>query len=454
MDGVFHPEFLQTVIFTYPTEVELEHAAFKILEKNGMKKWKHVPLDVSVFAPANTPLNGLRIAVKDIYDLKGFKTAGSSRSYNQLYPMRAKSASSVQKLIDLGAVIVGKTKTTTFADREIPTGDWIDTHAPFNPRGDGYLVPGGSTSSGGAALASYEWLDIAIGTDTSGSIRWPAAHGGLFGFKPTYAVMPMDGIIPSSRKFDVPAYLTRDIKSANSFARQWFGLDRFEEPKDKQPSRLLYPLDYVDPTRERTMSTNLQVLDVFEGFVQKLEAYMGAKHYNKEFGRDPYLPPSTANRWMFGRNITAEDRAVAVKQVDVYKAWFEEHVLGPDSDTLSNAILVLPWTAGFANYRDTIKPIPNDSFGHGFWSSYITSFTTGPELVFPIRTWTYDSKVIHRQERLPVAAGIVGAPGSDFGVLNFVQDFLSSSCMKDHVLTGSEVFEEPSSTFSNNLKVL
>lgn len=85
-------------------------------------------------------MNGLRVAIKDICDLKGVKTAGSSRSHNQFYSARMKSASNVQKLIDLGAVVVGKTKITTFADREIPTGDWIDTHAPFNPRDFDHLV--------------------------------------------------------------------------------------------------------------------------------------------------------------------------------------------------------------------------------------------------------------------------------------------------------------------------
>jgi Asp-tRNA(Asn)/Glu-tRNA(Gln) amidotransferase A subunit family amidase len=142
---------------------------------------RYEPLAIAPFAPLASiavpsrlyfeksiekPFNGLRVAVKDIFDLKGVKTAGSSRSYNQLYPPRDKSATAVEMLIEKGAIIVGKTKTTTFADREIPTTDWIDTHAPFNPRGDGYLVPGGSSAGSGSALSSYDWLDFAIGTDS------------------------------------------------------------------------------------------------------------------------------------------------------------------------------------------------------------------------------------------------------------------------------------------------
>ncbi len=112
------------------------------------------------------PLNGLRIAIKDIYDLNGIRTAASNRAFRDLYPPRKRSAKIIQKLIDDGAIIVGKTKTTTFADRELATQDWIDTHSPFNPRGDGYIWGGGSSTGSAAAVAAYDWLDFAIGSDS------------------------------------------------------------------------------------------------------------------------------------------------------------------------------------------------------------------------------------------------------------------------------------------------
>ena len=112
------------------------------------------------------PLNGLRIAIKDIYDLNGIRTAASNRAFRDLYSLRIRSANIIQKLIDDGAIIVGKTKTTTFADRELATQDWIDTHSPFNPRGDGYIWGGGSSTGSAAAVATYDWLDFAIGSDS------------------------------------------------------------------------------------------------------------------------------------------------------------------------------------------------------------------------------------------------------------------------------------------------
>lgn len=53
-----------------------------------------------------------------------------------------------------------------FATAESPTDQWVDFHCPFNPRGDGYLKPGGSSTGAGAALAGYEWLDFSVGTDS------------------------------------------------------------------------------------------------------------------------------------------------------------------------------------------------------------------------------------------------------------------------------------------------
>lgn len=112
------------------------------------------------------PYAGLRLGIKDIIDLKGLKTGASSRAYTDFHPARDTTAETVQRLIDLGFVIVGKLKTTQFADSEWPTCDWVDYHGPFNPRGDGYLTPSGSSAGSAVAVASYDWLDFALGSDS------------------------------------------------------------------------------------------------------------------------------------------------------------------------------------------------------------------------------------------------------------------------------------------------
>ncbi|KAH6637210.1 hypothetical protein F5144DRAFT_487713 [Chaetomium tenue] len=85
---------------------------------------------------------------------------------------------------------------TAFADREYPPSDWIDYHCPFNPRGDGYLVPEGSSSGSAAAVAAYDWLDASLGTDTSASIRAPAAAQGIFGLRTSHGAISTEGVVP------------------------------------------------------------------------------------------------------------------------------------------------------------------------------------------------------------------------------------------------------------------
>jgi hypothetical protein len=103
------------------------------------------------------PLSGLRVAVKDAFDIKGVKTSLSDKAYHHLYPESSKTASAISDLVKRGAIVVGKTRLTSLISKEDPT-EAVDYSAPFNARGDGYQSP--------AAIGSYSWLDVAIGTDS------------------------------------------------------------------------------------------------------------------------------------------------------------------------------------------------------------------------------------------------------------------------------------------------
>ena len=104
--------------------------------------------------------------MKDIYDLKGLRTSNGNRAWYHLYPPAENTAFPVQKLIDAGAIIVGKMITSQFANGETATADWVDYHAPFNPRGDGYQDASSSSAGAGAGEGAYDWLDISLGSDT------------------------------------------------------------------------------------------------------------------------------------------------------------------------------------------------------------------------------------------------------------------------------------------------
>lgn len=111
------------------------------------------------------PLDGVTIAVKDVFDIEGFPTTASSRAYASHRGDAKSTASVVDTLISFGATIVGKTKTTQFASGE-NAADWVDFQCPFNPRGDGSFEPYCSSTGAAAAVAAYDWIDAAIGTDS------------------------------------------------------------------------------------------------------------------------------------------------------------------------------------------------------------------------------------------------------------------------------------------------
>jgi Amidase len=116
-----------------------------------------VPSRLYYMATAEKPLAGVRVGIKNIYDLEGVKTSNGNRAYYNLYPPRTANAVAVQKLIDAGAIVVGHQKANQFANGETATADWVDYHSPFNPRGDGYQDPSSSSSGAGKQLSPFSY---------------------------------------------------------------------------------------------------------------------------------------------------------------------------------------------------------------------------------------------------------------------------------------------------------
>lgn len=75
------------------------------------------------------------------------------------------------------------------------TADWVDYHSPFNARGDGYSDPSSSSAGSGSSIGAYDWLDLALGSDTGGSIRNPAQVNGAFGNRPTHGLVTLDNVV-------------------------------------------------------------------------------------------------------------------------------------------------------------------------------------------------------------------------------------------------------------------
>jgi aspartyl-tRNA(Asn)/glutamyl-tRNA(Gln) amidotransferase subunit A len=153
-------------------------------------------------------LQGIPIALKDLIDVAGVKTTAASHQY----PNRVarEDAAIISQLKGAGAVLVGKTNLHEFA---FGGSGMVSAYGPARNPWDVTRITGGSSSGAAAAVAAGMCV-AAIGTDTAGSVRTPAALCGIVGHRPSAGVWSTNGIIPLRKSFDTPGPMTRTVEDA------------------------------------------------------------------------------------------------------------------------------------------------------------------------------------------------------------------------------------------------
>ncbi len=155
---------------------------------------------------------GVPIAIKNLFDVAGEVTRAGSKVLDARQPAST-DAEVVRRLRRAGFVIVGKSNMTEFAYSGLGVNSHFGT--PRNPNdAETARIPGGS-SSGAAVAVAREMVPAAIGTDTGGSCRIPAAFCGIVGFKPSSWRVPKNGVVPLSRTFDCVGPLAHDVSSCS-----------------------------------------------------------------------------------------------------------------------------------------------------------------------------------------------------------------------------------------------
>ena len=204
-------------------------------------------------------LKGLIVSIKDLFNVKGYKTRGGSLFLDPL--PSSKDANCINLLRKAGALLLGHTNMTELAY----SGLGINPHygTPENPIYKG-SVPGGS-SSGGAVSVALDIADITIGTDTGGSTRIPAAYTGITGFKPTQDTISREGCLILSTTLDSVGIMAKNIQ----LCKLAYGVMN-DEPKSKKHSYINNNFTITIPTNFGFDNIESDIQDTFDIAIQKL----------------------------------------------------------------------------------------------------------------------------------------------------------------------------------------
>ena len=361
------------------------------------------------------PLHGVPVAVKDIVDTAGIVTTMGSRHFADHVP--TSDAVVVTRLREAGAVIVGKTTTHEFAFG--PTGDRSGNGAGRNPH-DPTRMAGGS-SAGSAAAVAAGLVPLAVGTDTGGSVRIPAALCGVTGIRPTLGRIPTDGVFPLSWSLDSVGPIAADVAgtvigwevlAGASAAGTSGGMSRIGLVTDAWFARLADPVRTAWRAALTVLAANgveLVEVSVPDG-AELLELYRTAQaveavsiHQDRMASNPELFDPEVRQRLEWAATVTAQDYAVAIRRLAQVQATAADRFAGLDLMALPTVpILAPPVDARDADLGGGWR-VPRDALlAHNAPFSSLGV----PAMSLPIP-----------HDGLPVGLQLVGPPGADTTVL-------------------------------------
>lgn len=377
---------------------------------NAFTRHTHVALDGS----GTGPLAGLTMAVKDVYDIAGYRTGNGNPVWLETHEAADRTASSVQRLLDAGARMVGKTHTDELAYSL--NGENIHYGTPTNPKAPG-RIPGGS-SSGSAAAVSGGLVDFALGTDCGGSVRLPASYGGIFGIRTSQGLIPADGIVPLAASFDAVGWFARAAEMMRRVG------DVLLPPSAPwAPKTLLIAADAfasVDPAIVRALQQGIDKTKAVFKNVRDVKVYSGnSSEWSalfrilqgdeiREFHSDwidrhqPAFGPGIRERFQWTRTIDPNEVAKAKPKRETV-AQHMAQLLGDD------CLLCLPTAPGIAPKLNT-APEELEAFrARAFALLAIAGLARLPQISLPVGT-------LHD---CPIGLSLIGPRSGDRGLLEW-----------------------------------
>lgn len=218
------------------SSVQLVEACLERIERTDaeINAWTHVDAEGALARAAELDdirkrgrptgcLHGIPVGVKDIVDVKGLPAERGSPICKGRVPDR--NAVIVDRLLEEGGIVLGKTKTTEFA--------FVHPTDTVNPHNHDHS-PGGSSSGSAAAVAAQQ-VPLAVGTQTNGSVIRPASYCGIFGFKPTFGMISRTGILQTSKTLDHVGCFGRTLQDVALFANAISSFDPADAGSPPRP---------------------------------------------------------------------------------------------------------------------------------------------------------------------------------------------------------------------------
>ncbi|MEM8797918.1 MAG: amidase [Pseudomonadota bacterium] len=368
------------------------------------------------------PLAGYSLAVKDIFDVAGYKTGCGSPEKLAEAEIATETAPSVQKFLDAGARFIGKTTTEELAFSL--NGDNIHYPRPLNVAAPGRLT--GGSSSGSAAAVAAGLADIATGSDTGGSVRAPASYCGLMGLRATHGRMSLEGTMPLAESFDCFGWFAKTPDLYANVAGVLLG----DDEKPFKPGRIMIADDLFDLLMGEGEATALAPavshvsdlapvshLTIADGDLEtwywafrKLQAAEAWEAHGDWIERvQAKLGPGVKERFDFGRSVTRAD----VDEMSPIRAQITRHVeelLGDDG------LIVLPTVPSIAPKAD--MEFENlDEFRNRALRLLCTSGLTGlPQLTLPFV----------RYQECPLGLSLLAPRGMDRSLIDIGVRLLKS----------------------------
>ncbi|MEV7694756.1 AtzH-like domain-containing protein [Microbacterium sp. NPDC089189] len=313
------------------------------------------------------PLEGLHVAVKDLFAIKGYRIGAGNPAY--LVSARAESttAAAVTDLLRGGASLRGIARTDEFAYSI--AGDNPHYGTPPNGALPGAL-PGGSSSGPASAVATGQ-AEVALATDTAGSVRVPASYQGLWGLRTTHDLVPRQGMLPLAQTFDTVGWLTRDgdtLQRVADWALSYDGSASTEsvygESSGGLPWRFVVPdeiLDAVEPDTRAAFDALVARLAASDDppalrrvsigalseYQEPFRVVQGAEAWrnNQEWLRahPGATGAAVAERFRLASQVTAADERAARDVIEGLRTRIR--------DTVQDAVLILPTVPGPAPIR-------------------------------------------------------------------------------------------------------